>query len=629
MPRAPLKSFLAVGPTLHYSHAHVQKYWLFSAAIFCASCLFWSRIVSGTFWAFDFEATASADFWRLGKSFVTGLSIFEYPWQIVVLGMLMGIFAIAPILASQLLSFQHSLIFILAVFFLAYLPGFAISLLIGCFAVACRPLRFRSRIIAVALCTAPQVIYWGCFGAARGVEPLEWGFSFAPWVFAWLYGLCVAGLVQWVGHITRYKPGLIFASISLTLVGAAAVFESKVGFDELDYQLYVAKNDPEQVGEFRDNSLTEALDRTIKDPAVGKYLAGFFYPADPIPLRQELKREIQSQLSYDRWPSWLMVPEELKYQDKRRWLNEQYDRFINPRKAWWMPIFVYEEWSRRRSVNKRMPIALYYKALLGEYSPDLRVVGEQEVLRFYSDWPYDRSGEVWFRLYRDFGASAESLEARWRIARHLAARGYFGQAEALLAEAQAGVKKRLEVLEKKKTAEEALFGAFRRPPDSVMTVVKLTELHRRVNELQVLLGSENRADNGSSAKRLASFISLNPHNLEYSRQLEVLLASASEKDRLRDNILLAQAKLIADETARAEKLTQLQREFANTDGGMQASYELTRLKIKRYQDETNLEQKKKYLADARSTLASFVSLYPNSFYAEQVKKNLEDLPKVE
>jgi len=628
-PKAAPKSFLAVGPTLHYSHQNVQRFWLFGGGVFWGACLFWSRIVSGTFQSFDFEAATSAEFWRLGKSFATGLSIFEYPWQIVVLGVLMGIFAIAPILTAQLLSFRHSLIFILAVFFLANLPGFAISLLVSCFAVACRPVRFRSRIIAVALCTAPQLIYWGCFGAARGVEPIEWGFSFAPWVFAWVYGLGAAGLVLWVGHITRYRPGLIAASTLVGLVLAAVVFEFRIGFGELDYQLYVAKNNPEQVGEFRDHNITEALDRTITDPAVKKYLAGFYYPTEPIPLRQELKREIQIQLSYDRWPGWFVVPEELRYQQKRQWLNDKYDRFINLGKSWWMPRFMHEEWARRRSVSKRMPIALYYEAILSEYSPDLRVLGEDEVLKFYSDWPHERSVEVWFRLYRDFGASHEAIEARWRIAEHLASRGYFEHADALLVEAQAGLKKYLEVLEKEKAPSETFFSVFRRPADSVMTMVKSTELRRKLNELRSLISAENRTQEAGSATRLKNFVLLNPHSLEYSGQLKLLLASVGEKDGLRDNILLAQVKLIADEQLRAEKLAQLHKEFENTDGGVQALYELTRLKIKQYQSETNRELKKKCLTDARATLTTFVSLYPNSFYAEQVKKNLEDLPKVE
>ena len=99
-----------------------------------------------------------------------------------------------------------------------------------------------------------------------------------------------------------------------------------------------------------------------------------------------------------------------------------------------------------------------------------------------------------------------------------------------------------------------------------------------------------------------------------------------DKDGLRDNILLAQAKLLADEQLRAEKLSELHKEFDKTDGGMSALYELGLLKIGQYQGESNTERKKKYLADARATLESFLNLYPNSFYAEQVKKNLDGLP---
>lgn len=64
---------------------------------------------------------------------------------------------------------------------------------------------------------------------------------------------------------------------------------------------------------------------------------------------------------------------------------------------------------------------------------------------------------------------------------------------------------------------------------------------------------------------------------------------------------------------------------------MQSLYELGLLKIHfwRQQDESNPEKKKQLLADARATLTSFLSLYPESFCADQVKKNLADLPTVE
>jgi len=623
------KSFLAVGPTLHYSHKNVQRCWLLAVIAFGITCLIWSRIVAGTFWAFDLQSQTAPDFWRLDQPTMIGASIFEYPWQIIVLGLLMGVLAVVPILIAQLMSFGHCFLFILEVFFLANLPGFALSLVVSCFLVASRPLRFRSRIIAIALCTAPQLLYWGFFGSARGMEPLEWGFSFAPWIWAWLVGLTVAGLVLGIGHYTRYRPGLNWVFTTTTLLLALGVFEWKIGFDELDYQFYIAENNPEEVTEFRDHSIREALDRTIMDPATRKTLAGFFLPTDPIPLREELKTEIQIQLSLDRWPNWFLVPDHLKYQDKRQWLNEQYDRFIHPPRSWWMPLWLHSEIVERRARSARMPIALNYKALLSEYSPDLPRIRRDEMLHFYSDYPHERSGEIWFELYREFGRTPESAEARWRSAKYLAGRSRFSQAGTFLDQAQALVAEQL-AKENAQSPPDSLFSAFRPPPETVMTSIKLRELQGRIHELKMLIGDENLKGSEGAPDRLAKFVMLNPHGLEYAQQLDTLLSLSGEQDGLRDNLLLARAKLLADDQARSERLSQLNREYQNTDGGMQALYELTRLKIRLYQQEDDsAAEKRKRLVEARDMLTSFVNLYPDSFYVEQVQRNLEDLPRLE
>ena len=606
------KSFMAVGPTLHYSHKNVQICWLLAVVAFGLSCLFWSKIVTGSFWSFNVQTVTTMEFWRLDQSITTGVSIFEYPWQILVLGFLMGIMAAVPVLISQLMSFRYSIIFILEVFSLANLPGFAICLLISCVAAACRPLRFRSRFIAIALCTAPQLIYWGYFGGARGVEPIEWGFSFTPWICAWLEALVIAGFVLGIGHFTRYRPGLTWIFTLLTLIIAVVIFEVTIGFDELDYQLYVVKNNPELAGEFHDHSITEALDATIRDPATKKYLEESFYPADPIARRAELKREIQEQLRYDFWPGWFIVPQELKYRQKKERLLEQYDLFIS-----------------QRPNSRRMPIVLYYKAMLNELSPDAEMLGQKEVLHFYSNHPHEKNRQTWWKLYRDFGNSAEALEARWRIARHRAGQQMFEEAERLLAEAltmlDAEKSKQLEAEQK---LSGKLFGPFRRPADSIMTVPKLNELQRRLFQSQVLVSSENRTAEPGSIERLARFVKLNPHAPDYAQHLDGLLEQTEDGDPLRDNILLAQAKLVADDLLRAEKFSEIHAQYDRTDGGAMALYELGLLKISfwRRQDDSNTDMKKKHLEDARSTLTSFISSYTDHFCTEQVKNNLAGLP---
>ena len=612
LPITSSKFFMAFGPTLHYSHRYVQSWWVISVVVFGFCCVLWSKILTGQLWSFNLDNALLVSSWHLGGYTVSGLSIFEYPWQILVLGLLMGILAIVPVLVSQLMSFSYSLPLILEVFFLANLPGFALCLLISCIAVACRPLRFRSRFTAVVLCTAPQLFYWGYFGGASGVEPVKWGFSFTPWISAWLIGIAIAGGVIAVGHFTRYRPVVIPLFTLAMLIITFITFERRVGFDELDYQLYVAKNNPETITEFHDHSITEALDDTLTNPAVKRYLEGFFYPTEPIQLRAELKREIQNQLSHDRWPTWFIIPEQLKYQVKRQSLFEQYDLFI-----------------RLRPKSRRMPIALYYKAMLSEYMPDIEVLGQKEILHFYNDWPHERSRETWYKLYEEFGDSPESLEARWRIAMHWAGQGRFEQAEALLNHAEAMTAKYLEeLLQSQQRKSETLLSLFYPPPDSVMTVFKLTDLQRRLAQLHSLIGSENRTGRPGTEKRLARFVRLNPHSNEFAQQLEELLTQMGPEDPLRDNVLLAKAKLIADDQLRAETLEALHKQYNQTDGGTQALYELALLKIQmwRQQEQTNTEQKKKYLSEARATLTSFISLYPNSFYVRQVKKNLEDLP---
>lgn len=627
------KAFMVVGPTLHYSHHNVRVCWLLGVVVFSLVCLFWSKLTTGFFWSPNhLETLFEGRGWHLHRFVLNGIGVFEYPWQILVLGLLMGIFASVPILTAQLLSFSHSLPFIGALLFLANLPGMAFTLVISCIGVACRPLRFRSRIIAFALCMAPLLVYWGYFGSARAQQPIGWGFSFAPWVCAWLVGLIIAGMVLGIGHITRYRPGLIWISTMVTLLAAVGIFEFKIGFDELAFQLYVSDNGPEATSEFHSHSITEVLDNTIMNPEKRQFLSGFFYPTEPIPLREQLKREMQVQLTYDRWPSWIdedLLPPVLGYQSKRKSLLKQYELFINPPKAWWMPGFLHEQLRKRRSASRRMAIALYYRGLLLEYAPDPRALEQREELAFYSDYPFQQARETWHRLYEGFKASPEALEARWRIAKHTAGLGQFEYAEGLLKEAIQRVQELLEQQTQVPPPPETIFNQFKPPAASVMTRTKLMDLRSRLDRLASLIGPENRGQNPQTNSGLARFVMLNPYALDYPRRLEALLQQLGEKDRLRDNVLLAQAKLEPDQQQRADRLLELHRKYMGSDGGREALFELGLLRMSRYRAESDTEQKKTLLAEARDTLTRYLELYRESIFSVRVEQNLAVLPAVE
>ncbi len=603
----PSKSFMTIGPTLHYSHANVHWCWAASILIYLGICLFWTRIHAGIV-SLDLSTLSILESSKLYPYVVNPLSIYQYPWQILVLGLLMGIMALTPLMTAQLLSFVYCLPYLVIVALLGRLPLLASFLFISCVAVACRPLRFRSRFISIALCMAPQLVYWIWFAGGEQ-DPIRWGFSFAPWFCAWLSALIVAGGAIILGHFNRYRPILLWSTPALVAAVAMGVFVRHIGFAELDFQLYIAGNSPEDIREFHEHDLSKVIDRIIDDPATRGFLAGLFYPTDPVLLRRDLIREIQIQLGYDRWPNWFDVPDELKYQEKRQQLLRQYDRFI-------------EKWP----ASKRMPIALYSKAILKETSPDIRYFGQTEQLRFYVDYPHHEYLDIWLKLMEQFPQSPESIEARYRYAVHLAGREQFDKAEELCAAAEERIAERLKSPQSA-SGQDSFWSAFTRPPRTVMTPIRLQWLQQRIRELRRLIGPEHLRTDEASRRRLAQFVILNPYRRDYVDQLDELLSKTETGDPSRDNLLLARTVLIPDKVQRADALKKLFQEYPRSDGGVRALYELGVLKVGQWKDkQTPPDQRSLYLNEARTILGDFISAFPDSIYGPQARALLESLP---
>ena len=612
---APLKSFMAAGPTLHYSHDFVHRFWGLTVVVYILTCFFWNRILIGGMISLIPTDVIDPGLWSLGRFVASPVSIYEYPWQIAVLGTLMGILATAPVLVSQMYSFRYSIPLILSVMVIAKLYFFGLFVGVGCIAVACRPLRFRSRFISVALCMAPQVIYWAVWGGYATADPLRWGFSYAPWIHAWLTGLVMAGLVLGVGHFTRYKPGLIF-TLSLVLLGASySMFQDHIGFAELDYQRYVAGSNPEETVEFHDYSLTSLLDEVIADDALRSFLIGIFYPTEPIALREKLKEEIQNLLVYNQWPQWFQkkMPDRLKYQSRRRELLSSCQLFM-------------DRWPQ----NRRMPIALYFTALLNEYQPDVRSLGHTETLRFYHDYPFKDNILIWQELFNRFPQSPESLEARWRLARHDAAEGRFERAMELSQVARSMIQEQLQGVQEQadRTGKESILSAFQLPSPTIMTPFRLRDLDLRLRTLQRLIGRENLSSNEASRRRLATFVGLNPYAVDYASRLEALISEMPKDDPLLDNVLLARAMLIPDARGRSTPLSELAELYKGTDGGIHARFETALTLLQIWKDTPPAgDDRQLLLQDIRNILTTFLEEHPESIYADQAKSLMQTLPQ--
>ena len=403
-------------------------------------------------------------------------------------------------------------------------------------------------------------------------------------------------------------------SLALFLI-TGAVFQNSISFSELDYQLYVAGNNPEEQNEFHSHSLSGYIDIALKDENMRSYWIGKFYPTEPIVLRNKLKAEIQNLMLYNRWPHWFekIIPDDLKYQAKRSQLLTQYDLFI-------------EKWPSSR----RMPIALYYKALLNEYHPDIRYFEKTETLRFYSDYPYYENILIWNELRLRFPNSPESLEARWRIAQYEAGQKNFKKANEYCDVALVLLQDEMDKMKNQSAPTTGLLSVFQSPSGSAMTVFKLQEQQVKIRKLKQLISPINQGDSQQQKDRLGRFASLNPYSLNYVQQLDELLATTPEEDPLRDNILLARAQMIPDAQLRTRELLIISKQYTGTDGGIQALYELGLLKVQQWKEiQSPGQQKTDLLNEARDLLSQFIETYPDSIYISAARQMLGSLPQKE
>jgi len=612
------KSLITAGPTLHYSHANVNSCYFLAVCVYYAAAVFCAKLLTGRLISFLGPL-------YLEKFVLSPLSIFEYPAQIFVIGLLVGIFIAVPILASQLMSFKYSTLFILMLSFIAGLPALAVCVLIGAFAAALRPLRFRSRYIAFVLCTSPVFVYFALFGGAKNTDSIRWALSYAPWFYGLFNALLIAAIVLVIGHFTRYRPSLIWSIAACFLIATIIVFHNTINLSELDYQLYIAKNNPETVQEFQDHSITAALDRTVTSPESRSYFQPPFYPAETIALRAALKKEIQNRLMHDRWPEWFYVPPELRYQEKKQQLLKLYDNFINPPKQWWKPAFIHRVFLNSRVRVKRMLIALYCKAMLSELSPELNILVEKEMLHFYNDYPHKENLPIWHRLFFEYPDSTESIEARWRRAVHLAGMEQFPSARQLIDQGLVMIKN--ESAAAAGASADETERIFRKPQTTVITEFDLKKIKRKLQYLRNLISSENLGSDEKTAHLLAQFILLNPHDQLFRLQLDNLLAQATDKSPIADNILLSQIMLTPDLVLRQQRLGQLAKNYAETDGGIQAKFEQACLKLAIWKEHGLSEaEKERYLTEARNDLEDFLKNHPDSIFAEQAREKLSAMP---
>ena len=110
-----------------------------------------------------------------------------------------------------------------------------------------------------------------------------------------------------------------------------------------------------------------------------------------------------------------------------------------------------------------------------------------------------------------------------------------------------------------------LSDVFDRPPET-MTYEALVSLRERIEHLASLISEENRTGHFGNEQRLAIFVGLDEHQLNYDQKLKELILNSPQPDPLIDNIELALAQLETDSDQKILRLTELVEHYQGRDG---------------------------------------------------------------
>ncbi len=597
--------------------------WALNLLLYILLNLFYLRLQTGGWlpWQHTYDATT------LTEQLLSPLSIFDFPAHIFVLGLLIALLCVLPIITAQLYNIWYALPFPAVVLFCGHQRILSLCLLVSCAAVSFHPFRFKSKFVAAVMCLIPELLYVIIFsGPNPETEALRWAVLYAPWVLAFFFSLILFGVILSIGHFVRYRPGVITPFFGLVLAGTVLLFHLKIGMNERDFQAYVYQYRPETVINLCSKDIQPLLE---EEKAKRLALMPFLNP-DTIEddLLDEWKRAFQASflesetVREDTETIVKAIMEARNYVHTKERSLENIDRFIQ----------MYPH-------DSRVADALYYKGLLLDLKPNVRQLAEQKRLGFYTDIPASASSPVWQQILDRFIHYPVAIEARWRFAVLLLQRKdtksdypeRFQQAADLLREAQQSCQMQIETRKERErqTASQTTWmpsmSDIFNPKTPILSDEILNALRRRIGILAALFTNEKGSVN---YERLADFIALDPHQLDYETKLKALKLDAPHPDPLIDNIELAEIMLLKDPEQKGLELRNLIRKYPEQDGGNQARIELAKVYLEKYNRSDNETDRETLLQRGRETLTPVLNLPPESIFVEQAQELLRKWPGV-
>lgn len=354
-----------------------------------------------------------SDYWtQLGRSFnpigehqatlldylIDPISVEQAPMQIIVVGLLLASIVCMPILVAMLYRVPSALIFLLIVGFVAMLPWLALTLLLSCLLTALRPLRFSFRFATALLALIPVVAYF--VSATRNpvpeasyAEPIRATLYTVPWILALVTSCVVMAIVLLIARIVNYRPGAISPLLALMFAAPVALFEAKVGRDELAYRLLEKKIGPHSKTHFRDEDATEVLRRLAAQ-----------MQEESSALGRSVDRATVEKRILDAWEAVLETS-----------LGDDHSRNL----------FEQQQWEAVQECNRfcddfprsvYVPNVLYLRGRALDMRLDLEALRRRRVLTYYQNFPSHNSMTTWATLAEQYPLSPLTSVALLRLA---------------------------------------------------------------------------------------------------------------------------------------------------------------------------------------------------------------------
>lgn len=400
------------------------KYRRRATALLIVNVLLFAGLAGVTYWLREGVAIAplASDYWdKLVATFhptpdtqhtPTGLSlgpisVQQVPMMIPVLGLILAALISIPVLTAILYRFPCSIPFLLVVAFIAVMPWLAIALLGSCLLASVPPFRMRSRFASALMGLVPVIIYF--FMASRQLEgavdvlanPADRVKTIAPLTLAVVASALVMGTVLLIAHAVRYRPGAISPLLAVLFLTPVALFEFRVGRDELHYRLLERTFGPSSEY-FVQQEIEDVFELAVERLWASRQSEGWSYEN----ARAQLVTE---------WTLKLDAGVESVLTQYRRRAAGAADAFVK-----YFP-------DSRHACH-----ALYVKARALDMRVDLKSFQRTRTLEFYDDFPSPESRHEWERIEANAPGTPMAVAALLRLAQLDARAGEVDRAMARL-----------------------------------------------------------------------------------------------------------------------------------------------------------------------------------------------------